>query len=79
MISQNLALVRSAPLELLVLFWICGFWLLMIILPVIYVVHSISTRRKILTQIQELGRQVSLLRQKLEPAQSSGPQDQTSH
>ena len=42
-----------------------GSWLLLIILPLLYVVNSIKSRRKILAQLQQLTQEVRLLREKL--------------
>lgn len=42
-----------------------GFWFLLIILPLLYVVHSIKARRRILTELEKLTREVRSLRQEV--------------
>ncbi len=69
MVSQALAYWTPGPLELLLVFLMSGFWLLLIILPIIYVVHSIKTRRRILTEIEKLAGEVRSLKQQIEGGQ----------
>lgn len=69
MVSQALAYWTPGVLELLLVFLMSGFWLLLIILPIIYVVHSIKTRRRILTEMERLAGEVHSLRQQVEGSQ----------
>jgi len=69
MVSQALAYWTPGLLELMVVFAMSGFWLALIVLPIIYVVHSIKARRKILTEIEKLTGEVRSLRQQVEGGQ----------
>jgi hypothetical protein len=40
-------------------------WVLLIILPLSYIVHSIKKRQEILTELEELREEVHLLRQEI--------------
>ena len=69
MVSQALAYWTPGPAELLLILFFCMFWLPLIILPIVYVVHSIKTRRRILTEIERLAAEVRSLRQQVEGGQ----------
>jgi heme exporter protein D len=66
MSSLTLAFVGPQLIPFLMLFLLYGFWLFLIILAVLYVVHSIKQRRRILTQLEQLKKEVSSLRQDLD-------------
>jgi hypothetical protein len=69
MLSQALAYYVPGLPEIMLVFLISGFWLLLIILPILYVVHSIKVRRKILTEMERLAAEVCSLRQQVEAGQ----------
>ena len=72
MVSQALAYWTPGPAELLLILFFCMFWLPLIILPIVYVVHSIKTRRRILTEIERLAAEVRSLRQQVEGGNTVG-------
>jgi len=49
-----------------------GFWLILIILAVLYVVHSVKQRRKILAQLEQLNQEFRSLKQKIEKSPPAG-------
>jgi heme exporter protein D len=69
MVSQALAYWTPGLPELMLVFLMSGFWLLLIILPIVYVVHSVKTRRRILTEIDRLAAEVRSLRRQVEGGQ----------
>jgi len=69
MINQTLAYFTPGLAEVLLILFVCMFWLPLIILPILYVIHSIKTRQRILAEIEKLTAEVRSLRQKLEGAE----------
>ena len=69
MVSQALAYYVPGLPEIMLVFLMSGFWLLLIILPILYVVHSIKVRRRILTEIEKLSGEVHSLRQQVQGGQ----------
>jgi len=57
MLNEILAWVDSVCIVIL--------WLPLIILPILYVVHSIKTRRRILSELEKLTGEVRSLRQQV--------------
>jgi heme exporter protein D len=66
MSSLTLASVGPQLILFLPVLLFFGFWLTLIILMVLYVVHSIKQRQKILTQLEQLKKEVHSLRQDLD-------------
>lgn len=71
MINQALAYWAPGLLELIPMLLVLGFWLILIILPILYVIHSIKKRQEILTQLEKLSEEVHLLRQEVKGTQKS--------
>ena len=74
MINETLAYWAPGPLELIVILFVSGFWLLLIILPILYVVHSVKKRREILTKLEKLSEEVGLLRQEVKGSKTGSGQ-----
>jgi len=71
MLDQALAYWAPGMLELIPIFFVLGFWLILIILPILYIIHSIKKRQEILTQLEKLSEEVRLLRQEVKGTQKS--------
>jgi len=76
MLNEILAFWTPGPLELIPVFLVSVLWLILIILPVLYVVHSIKARRRILTEIEKLAADVRVLRQEVKGTQKPSEQNQ---
>lgn len=66
MINEILAFNHIGLPGMLPILFLFGFWLLLIILPIVYIVYSINQRRKILTQLEQLFQELRSLRHSIE-------------
>ena len=74
MINEILAYWCPGPFELIIIFMVSGFWLLLIILPILYVVHSIKGRRRILAELEKLTKELHSLRQEVKEIKTDSAQ-----
>jgi MFS-type transporter involved in bile tolerance (Atg22 family) len=66
MISMILIFAYVSPFEVIPIFLMFGFWVVIFILPIVYIVYSIKQRQKILTQLEQLFQEFRSLRRSIE-------------
>jgi hypothetical protein len=66
MFTYILSFMGPGIVNVIMILFALVFWLILLILPIIYVVCSIQQRRKIITQLERLNQELCSLRQKFE-------------
>jgi hypothetical protein len=66
MFTYILSFMGPGIVNVIMILFALVFWLILLILPIIYVVCSIQQRRKIITQLERLNQELCSLRRKFE-------------
>jgi len=69
MFAHILSFMGPGIINVIMILFALVFWLILLILPIIYIVCSIRQRRQIITQLESLNQEVCSLRQKFETDQ----------